>query len=169
MPEPTPARTMPEPATETTGRPAAHLHHRAHTGGAARLRLVTAPPPDAPDPGTAHRPVPLPPPTPALQRLALYAFEAVEGARTVSQLAGTVTPDVARELQARRALRTERRTMLHDHRRIVAIPGPVHSSRPHPEAIEAAVVLHARGRTSVVAFRIEWNAERWRATELTVL
>lgn len=113
--------------------------------------------------------MPLPPPAASIQRLALYAFEALEGMRAVSQLAGTITPEVARDLQERRLARTERRTLYGDQRRIVAIPGPVHMSRPHLEAVEAAVVLHARGRTTAVALRLEPSAGRWRATSLTVL
>ncbi|QYM77407.1 hypothetical protein K1X41_11450 [Leucobacter luti] len=105
----------------------------------------------------------------AIQALALYAFEVIEGKRTIAQLAGTITPEVRIELQKRRAARTERRTLFQDHRLLVPIPGPVHVSRPCSTVIEAAVALHAPERTIAVALRLELTAERWRATHLTVL
>ncbi|MCW2288842.1 Rv3235 family protein [Leucobacter luti] len=105
----------------------------------------------------------------AIQALALYAFEVIEGKRTIAQLAGTITPEVRIELQKRRAARTERRTLFKDHRLLVPIPGPVHVSRPCSTVIEAAVALHAPERTIAVALRLELTAERWRATHLTVL
>ena len=105
----------------------------------------------------------------AIQALALYAFEVIEGKRTIAQLAGTITPEVRIELQKRRAARTERRTLFQDHRLLVPIPGPVHVCRPCSTVIEAAVALHAPERTIAVALRLELTAERWRATHLTVL
>lgn len=169
MSESTAARALSDTVPGSDNRRSRYVHQSAHKDGAARLELVTSPPGEPDSRVPANPPVPLPPPETAIQRLALYAFEAIEGTRSISQLAGTVTPEVVRELQARRSLRVERRTLIHDQRRIVALPGPAHTSRPHPEIVEAAVVLHARGRTSVVALRLERNAERWRATELTVL
>ncbi|MBL3698939.1 hypothetical protein D3228_04655 [Leucobacter luti] len=109
-------------------------------------------------------------PTPArIQRLALAAFEVLEGTRALGQLAGAVTPEVARTLKWRRTARTERRTLYGDQRVIVATPGPAHLSEPRPGVIEATVVLHARGRTSAVALRFELLGTHWRATHLTVL
>ncbi|WP_017793143.1 Rv3235 family protein [Leucobacter salsicius] len=104
-----------------------------------------------------------------LQRLALYAFEALEGVRSVAQLAGWITPAVATALLERRAARTERRTLYRDSRRIVAIPGPVHIDRPAPHVIEATLALHASPRTLPVAMRLEHRDRRWRVTELVVL
>lgn len=104
-----------------------------------------------------------------LQRLALYAFEALEGVRAVAQLAGWITPAVATSLLERRAARTERRTLYRDSRRIVATPGPVHIDRPAPHVIEATLALHAVPRTLPVAMRLEHRERRWRVTALVVL
>ena len=113
--------------------------------------------------------MPLPPPAASIQRLALYAFEALEGMRAVSQLAGTITPEVAWDLQERRLARTERRTLYGDQRRIVARPGPAHRRWPPVAAVAAGGVLPARGPTPAVALRRAPSAGRWRATSLTVL
>lgn len=148
------------------------LVKRAHPDHAPRhLRAVPAPraavraiPPRSP---IGHE---APQPSPALmQKLALFAFEALEGVRSVSQLGAWVTPEVARQLAVRRAARTERRTVYHDERRVVARPGPVHLGRPARNVVEAAVVLHSSTRAYAVALRLEYAAGRWRATELTVL
>lgn len=106
---------------------------------------------------------------PAIQRLALSAFEILEGTRAIGQLAGWITPEVLQQLQERRAARTERRTLYQDHRRVVATPGPAHISRPSRNVVEATVVLHAAVRTSAVAVRLERSNEQWRATHLTLL
>lgn len=104
-----------------------------------------------------------------IQRLALYAFEALEGLRPVAQLAGWITPAVADELLERRAARTERRSIYRDHRRIVATPGPVHIDRPAPHVIETTVSLFADPRAHPVAMRLEHRDRGWRVTELVVL
>lgn len=104
-----------------------------------------------------------------IQRLALYAFEALEGVRAVGQLAGWITPQVAEELLERRAARTERRTLYRDVRRIVATPGPVHIDRPVPHVIEASLALYAEPRTLPVAMRLEHRDRRWRVTALVVI
>ncbi|WP_449283071.1 Rv3235 family protein [Leucobacter sp.] len=110
-----------------------------------------------------------PPEIMTIQKLALYAFEALEGSRSVAQLGGWITREVATALLERRAARTERRTLYRDARRIVACPGPAHIDRPLPHVIEATVVLYAEPRSRSVALRLEHNGSRWRATELTVL
>ncbi|MBP1327053.1 hypothetical protein JOF28_002285 [Leucobacter exalbidus] len=112
--------------------------------------------------------VPAPAPR-VLQRLALYAFEALEGVRSVGQLAAWITPRVADALHERRAARTERRTLYCDDRLVVATPGPVHIDRPVPHVIEAAVSLYAEPRTHPVAMRLEYRDRRWRITELVVM
>ncbi|QBE48558.1 Rv3235 family protein [Leucobacter triazinivorans] len=109
------------------------------------------------------------PSTLTIQKLALYAFEALEGCRSVAQLGGWITREVATAIQERRAARTERRTLYRDARRIVACPGPAHIDRPLPHIVEATVVLYAEPRSRSVALRLEHNGTRWRATDLTVL
>jgi hypothetical protein len=110
-----------------------------------------------------------PPAVMTIQKLALYAFEALEGSRSVAQLGGWITREVAAALLERRAARTERRTLYRDARRVVACPGPAHIDRPLPHIIEATVVLYAEPRSRSVALRLEHNGSRWRATDLTVL
>ena len=112
--------------------------------------------------------VPAPEPK-VIQKLALYAFEVLEGVRSIAQLASWVTPAVATTLVSRRAARTERRTLYSDHRRVVATPGPVHLDRPVPHVIEAALVLHAVPRTLPVAMRLEFRNRQWQITELVVM
>lgn len=104
-----------------------------------------------------------------IQRLALYAFEALEGVRSVGQLAAWITPKVAEELLERRAVRTERRSLYSDARRIVATPGPVHIDRPAPHVIEASLALYAAPRTLPVAMRLEHRDRGWRVTALVVI
>lgn len=113
-------------------------------------------------------PVP-PPPRAFVQRLAVYAFEVLEGVRSVAQFGGWITPEVAAALKARRALRAERETLTRDHRRRTVTPGRAHLCTPLPHVIEATVVLHAEARSTVVALRLEHRRERWRATDITVL
>lgn len=110
-----------------------------------------------------------PPATRLIQKLALFAFEALEGSRAVAQLGGWVTPEVVQQLRERRAARTERRTLYGDERRIVATPGRAHIGQPLPHIVEATVVLYAEPRTRAVALRFEHVSGRWRATDLTVL
>ncbi len=107
--------------------------------------------------------------TQTIRCLALAAFEVLEGVRAVAQLGAWITPPVAEVLSERRALRTERRSILHDDRRVVAQPGPVHAQMPRPGIIEATVILHAKPRAVAVSIRFEHSGGRWRATELVVL
>ncbi|MFV0434463.1 MAG: Rv3235 family protein [Leucobacter sp.] len=104
-----------------------------------------------------------------IQRLALYAFEVLEGIRSVAHLGSWITPEVACALAERRAARTERRSAYRDERRTVPTPGRTHVSRPRPDVLEATVVLHALSRATSVVLRFEYLRERWRATVLHVL
>lgn len=158
QPAPAPA---PAPAPDATERSSPARHLRAVPALTAPARDRAA---DPPSDGL----IPAPPPQ-LIQRLALYAFEALEGTRAIAQLGGWVTPAVVQQLQERRAARTERRTLYHDERRIVATPGRAHIGRPLPHIIEATVVLYAQPRSCAVALRFEHCAGRWRATDLTVL
>lgn len=107
--------------------------------------------------------------TQTIRTLALAAFEVLEGVRAVAQLGAWITPSVAETISERRALRTERRSILQDDRRVVAKPGPVHAQMPRPGVIEATVILHAKPRAMAVSIRFEHSGGRWRATELVVL
>ena len=138
--------------------------------------LGAAPPAHSPSPSRVpgHRAVldgpPVdPPPDAFVQRLAVYAFEVLEGVRSVAQFGGWITPEVAAALKARRALRAEREALTRDRRRRTATPGRAHLSTPLPHIIEATVVLHIDSRSTVVAIRLEHRRERWRATDITVL
>lgn len=110
-----------------------------------------------------------PPANAFVQRLAVYAFEVLEGVRSVAQFGGWITPEVAAALRARRALRVERESLTRDRRRRIATPGRAHLCTPLPHVIEATVVLHTEVRSTVVAIRLEHRRERWRATDITVL
>ena len=174
-PRPDPARaTSAAPAPARPGRPPAPRHLRAvpsptHTGRAGRGVAVPRPEP-SPDRGATWFRADIPPPPEILvQRLAVYAFEVLEGSRAVTQLAGWITPEVAEGLRARRALRAEREALTRDRRRRVASPGRAHVCRPLPHVVEATVVLHTESRSNVVALRLEHRRERWRATDITVL
>lgn len=112
---------------------------------------------------------PPPPENHTVRRLALYAFEALEGTRSIAQLGSWLTTELAQSLAERRAARLERRSLYRDDRRTMAAPGPAHLQQVSPEAIEATVVLHAGQRATAVALRFECTGSRWRATELTVL
>ncbi|WP_146120090.1 Rv3235 family protein [Leucobacter massiliensis] len=173
QPSAQPSRSGMPPDRTATPLPGAAGPRPARTAPAGLAALRAVPDParfldrTAFDTGTASD-IP-PPPTITIQKLALYAFEAVEGTRTVAQLGQWITSDVAAALAERRAARTERRTLYRDARRIVACPGPAHLDRPSSSVIEATVVLYAEPRSRSVALRFEHDGGRWRATELTVL
>lgn len=112
---------------------------------------------------------PEPPSEAAIQRLALLAFEVIEGDRPVAQLGNLVSPRVIEELRRRRTARIERRTLLDDRRRTVPRPGKPHSYRPSSLAFESAVVLQAEARAVAVALRFEISRGRWQIVHLTVL
>ena len=114
-------------------------------------------------------PLPSPPEKHTVRRLALYAFEALEGTRAVAQLGNWLTIELAQSLSERRAARIERRSLYRDTRRTMAAPGPAHLQRITPKVLEATVVLHSDQRATAVALRFEYAGSRWRATELTVL
>ena len=152
-------------------------------GPRAALRAVEKPAPRRPEaappealaaatPGLRSAPAIREPPVPdarAFQALALRAFEALQGVRSIAQLGPWITPEVAEGMRSRRSLIIERRTLTKDTRRLVARPGPVHICAPSGGAIEAAVILHAQHRAIAVAMRFEVVSGRWRATALTVL
>lgn len=104
-----------------------------------------------------------------VRRLAIYSYEVLDGTRSVAQMGGWITREVAEQLSARRSARTERRTLYRDDRRSVPTPGPVHLSRPAPLVTEITIVLRTEARSMAVAMRLEYVRDRWRATELTLL
>lgn len=110
-----------------------------------------------------------PPDSHMIQKLAIYGYEVLDGSRTVAQLGCWITRDVAEELTARRAARTERRTLYKDNRRFVPLPGSVHLSQVSSRVAEATVILQTEVRATAVAIRLEFLHKRWRATVLTVL
>ncbi len=163
------------PASPLKARPS-HLEPVPET----RPRLVAVPrldPPPEPavDPGRppargedAVSPIPDPSQR-FLGALALQGFEVLDGTRTVAQLAGAVTLELAAHLSQVRAARHERRQLYRDTRRVVPRLGRIHLCRVTDRASEASVVLHLEQRTHAVAIRLEWSRERWRASSLTVL
>lgn len=134
--------------------------------GALHMSLLAYLPPPEPNFGESS---PSPPPDAAVQRLALYAFEAVEGVRSISGLGRLISPAAIGELQVQRRARTEQRSLYGDTRRVVPTPGPAHVSRPQPLVVEAVVVLRAAARSVAVAIKLEFTFNRWQATQVTVL
>lgn len=133
-------------------------------------------PSDAPGDDSAN-PVTRPRPGPVQDRLepgiigkiAVFAFESVEGTRQVEQLGRWITGRVASELSTLRAMNVERRSLFHDHRRIVPAVLRVRTTEPAPLVTEASVVLSTPSRTRAVALRFEVFRGRWQATSITVL
>lgn len=154
-------RNAPDPSITTAASPTHSTPHTsANRTAKPRLELV---------PDDASQPVAPRLPASAVQRIALSAFEVLEGSRAIAQVASSVTLEVARHLRVRRALRTEQRTLHRDARRIVASPGRPHMTSPREGVVDAVVVLHTPGRAYAVALRFELRARQWRATHLTVL
>lgn len=164
-PQPSPALVpvppLPGPQAPPSARSAADTRHPRH------LRAVEPASRPATQPGTDAE---LPPPAEAaVQKLALFAFEAVEGSRAIAGLGRLISAEVMAELRMQRRARTEQRSLHGDTRRIVPTPGPAHLSRTADRVVDGVVVLRAVPRSIAVAFRFEWAAERWQATQLTVL
>lgn len=136
-----------------------------------RLRAVEA---ETPSDSEALARASLPPPLPALEprvvgAIAVFAFEAVEGARQVAQLGRWVTETVAAQLSELRSLNVERRSLYRDNRRVVATILRVRATHPSNDVTEAAVVLSTPSRSRAVALRFEAIRGRWQATSITVL
>ncbi|GAB2560787.1 Rv3235 family protein [Leucobacter ruminantium] len=146
---------------------------RRHLRRVEDLPSAEPPPADEQPPAAAPRPVcqeqPEPPPASAIRRLALLAFEVVEGHRPIAQLGSLVSAEVIDALAERRRARVELRSMIRDRRRVVPTPGRPRLDRPLPNVIEGVVVLQAEPRCTAVAFRLEIRRDRWQATHLTVL
>ncbi|SDQ06123.1 Rv3235 family protein [Leucobacter chromiiresistens] len=151
---------------------------RSHLRAMPPMRADAAPPPSAPSRSSPmpdargavlDAPAVPPPPDALVQRLAVYAFEVIDGVRSVAQFGSWITPEVAAALTARRALHAERATLTRDRRRRTAMPGRAHLTAPLPHVIEATVVLHLETRSTVAAIRLEHLRDRWRATDITVL
>lgn len=104
-------------------------------------------------------------------RLAVLAYEVLEGVRSPVQLHGMVTEEVATELRERSRARAESRTVNRDHRRRVPGVSRVALTRPEPHVVEATALLEAGMRVHAVAVCLKFSAERqqWRAHCLTVL
>lgn len=134
-----------------------------------RPQLAGSPPPRMRAVEPLHPDPPPPPKDRWLQRLALSAYEAIDGIRHVSQLGASITSEVAEHLAARRAVRTERRSLYKDHRRSVPVPGAVHRSEPVAGVVEVAIVFTDLLHSFVVAMRVEYLQTRWRATRIVVL
>lgn len=164
-----PADSQPDTSVAVRAVPRRHLHAVPPPGTAP---VSTVPRPAAP---VSAAPVPaaaldIPLPDLAVVRLlAVYSYEILDGSRAVAQLGGWITREVAEHLMARRAARTERRTLTRDTRRSVPVPGPVHLSRPSPLVTEVTIILTTPARSTAVAMRLEYLRQRWRATALTVL
>lgn len=112
--------------------------------------------------------IPDPPPQ-FVRALAVHAFEAVEGKRTISQLGSAVTFTAARQLAEQRQALSERNALYRDSRTCAASPGPLHLCRVLADLAEASIALHTGRRTYAVSLRLEWIHGKWRASEVYVL
>lgn len=140
---------------------------RVNPPPAARLTLVAAPPLQRSRVAPARD---IPDPDPAFVRaLAVQAFEAIDGTRTIGQLGPVITVALARALAQQRALRSDQRIVLRDFRRSIPRAISCRVDRVSTIAAEAAVVLRLGGRARAVALRFEWAHRHWRASELVVL
>lgn len=102
-------------------------------------------------------------------KLAVFAYEAVEGVRHVGQLSNWVSGAVAQQLSEYRALNIERRSLYHDYRRVVPTVRRVRAVQPSPGVAEAAVILNTGNRAKAIALRFEGVRGYWQATSVTVL
>lgn len=128
-----------------------------------RPHLVAVPPLPDPDDG-------IPDPAPGFVRaLAVQGFEAVDGARAISQLGPLISVGLARHLALQRAARSDRRAMYRDGRHTVPRAIGLRIDRHSPEVAEAAVVLRVGALACAVAIRLEWAHQHWRASDLIVL
>lgn len=120
-------------------------------------------------PYALRSPEPKAPDSAALQRLAVFVVEVVEGSREVHQLGSIVTEQVVRALQGRRRARLAARTFYRDMRRIIPHPGPAHMQQITAGVIEASVNLKYGRAARAVFMRLETVSGRWRVTKLGVL
>lgn len=120
---------------------------------------IPAAPPDA-----------IPPPRPEmLGRVALQAYEVIEGTRSLAQLGNLISFELSLQLAEVRAARQEQQQVTQDFRYATAQCGRIHVCPVIDGVVEAAVVLHTSRRSHAVAIRLEWAHQRWRASYLAVL
>lgn len=141
-------------------------HEQARDAIPAPAPLPAPAPPDAASPAARLRPVL---DSSIIGRIAVFAFEVVEGTRQVGQLGKWITAKVADELAGLRSLNVERRSLFRDHRRVVPSVVRVRATAPALRVIEASVVLMTPSRARAVALRFEVFRGRWQATSITVL
>lgn len=149
------------------------LHTQPHHPHPHHLRAVRHVPgllPEHVHDEVATRPPPVTPLNPKLiGKLAVFAYETVEGTRSVGQLSNWVSTTVARQLTEYRSLNIERRSLYRDDRRVVPTVRRVRVVLPIPGVAEAAVVLNTADRVKAVALRFETIRGHWQATSITVL
>lgn len=105
----------------------------------------------------------------AIGRIAVIAYEVTEGIRQVSNLGRWITPEVASQLSAVRALNVERRSLYRDVRRAAPTVRCVRANSPAPGVIEATVVLNTPSKARGVALRFEFRRGLWKASVLAVM
>jgi hypothetical protein len=112
----------------------------------------------------------LPDPQTLLENLSRCVIEILAGARELEQISRWVTDDVYRHLLKRVVLSARARQAkgLPGLRPTFTIGSTV-TCEPRDGVVEAAVVVHGRARTRVVALRLEGLDHRWRATAINVL
>lgn len=112
----------------------------------------------------------LPDPEPLLGNLTRCVIEIIAGARDLEQIARWVNDDVYRHLMKRVVLANRaRRVKGHAPQRPALTIGRIVICEPADGVIEAAVMVHQRIRSRVVAIRLEGLDSRWRASYIGVL
>lgn len=160
-------RRQPGPEVGLAGDPRRHeFLAPVVTLTARRHRVASHVPPGSSE---DRRSGPPPPSREFTSMLVVRAIEVLDGTRTVSQLRGFITGEVAERLAMHRNIRAERRAVYRDERRRVPTPGSVHLSFPREDVAEAAVTVYLGGQAVATALRLEHLRGRWRATSLTVL
>ncbi|WBU37817.1 Rv3235 family protein [Homoserinibacter sp. YIM 151385] len=112
----------------------------------------------------------LPDPAPLLENLARCVIEILAGARELEQISRWVSDEVYRHLLKRVVISSRARQARGQRASRPAFAvGSMQACVPRSGIVEAAIVVHGRARTRVVAIRLEGLDGRWRATALHVL
>ena len=110
----------------------------------------------------------LPDPAPLLENLTRCVIEILAGARELEQIARWLSDDVYRHL-LKRKVQIGRPSIPYRRLRPNFSVGSIFACEPDDGVVEAAVSVHGRARSRVVAIRLEGIDHRWRATVIRLL
>lgn len=103
------------------------------------------------------------------QKLAMISLEALQGTRTVEQLAPFTTPHATDTLRVQAQLWRERRAITRQMTTSTYRVGNTHLIHIAENTYEAVVMLHGSARSRVAAMRLEVVRDRWRASAINVM